>query len=352
MAQRRIIALLAALFALAIVPLGCGGDEVDGGSGSSDVETETETEASNALGSAGLKEPKSGRVDLTVEVSSGGREGGSVEANLSGPFRLTGGVLPVADLTATVEGSVEGKPVDFEGGLTLLPKRGAFTYEGVEYDIPPFYFNNAKLSFLPSKPKQGGKGQTFALDVCREAAIDRAAADFGDDLVEEGQVRVGGVPTTQYGGEVDVPAALGAAVDLAGQSPCRAQLASAGVELEEVEAAEDDVAAAVQNAHLEVNVGNDGIVRRVSGELAADPKGGGFDAVEVAFELNLSGVNEPQKVAPPSPGGKLILAWFETFGMSSLEAVAVSTETDGLGRVLEMIASGILPESGGAGGGS
>jgi hypothetical protein len=345
MPRHRIIALPVAIVALAMAPLACGesegnasGDGEGSGGGGDGVE--------KTLGDADLKEPRSGRVELTLQIDSGGREGGSVEATLSGPFEQTGQVLPLADLAATVKGTVEGRPVDFKGGLTLLRKRGFLEYEGVAYEIPPLYFNNSKLSFLPSKPRAGGKGQIFAVDICRASAADRAAADFGDDLVEVGPAQVEGQPTTRYGGDVDVAAALEAIGDLAKEPACRAQLASAGVLLEEVEEAEDEVAAAAPKAHLEVQVGDDDVIRRVRGELTAEPKGGGFDGVEGEFELTLSEVDEPQRITPPS-GAKPILAWFGRFGLSPLEGGAVATEPEGLGFVLELLAGDILPAGAG-----
>ena len=119
MSRFRIVGLLVVLAALATVVVGCGGDD----------------DPAEVLDSASLEDLKSGNLDFSLSVKSRGREGGNLDVSLSGPFLRRGKDLPELDLTATVEGTADGKAIDLEGGLTLLSDRGFLNYKGVEYEI-------------------------------------------------------------------------------------------------------------------------------------------------------------------------------------------------------------------------
>ncbi len=328
--------MLVALFALAAAGAGCGSND------GSDAAPEEASEAQKVLGGVSLDGLKSGRIDLALGITSGGKEGSSLDLRVSGPFRRTGGVLPIADLEITAKGVVDGEPIDFEGGLTLLPKRGFLDYEGVKYEIDPYNFNIAKGAFLPSTPIPGSKRQTYALTGCLEAAADLDLAEFGENLSDKPGANFDGVRTTEISGELDAPAVLDALVKLAKSSDCKAQLAAAGRSPEEVEGLGDDLRGSVKSTHLEASVGDDGIPRRIAGELTADPSGGGSEEVEVDFEFGLGAVNEAPEIKLPS-NAKPIFAWLQRLGLSSFESAFLFSEAEALGRVLELVTADLLP---------
>jgi hypothetical protein len=325
----RIIGLLLTLAALAIAAVGCGGGEDPG----------------EVLESASLKGLNSGNVDLSLNVKSGGSEGGDIAAHLSGPFQRRGKDLALVDLTATVKGVVNGEAIDIKGGLTLLSNRGFVNYEGTDYEIDPRNFSFAKSSFLPLAPYQGKESADLALSACQEAAAGLDLADLGDNLANDGSADVDGVSTTKVSGDLDVAAALDAIVELAENPSCGAQLGAAGRSADDLSKIRDELSGAVKEAHVEVFVGDDGIVRKIAGDLAAEPKGGGQDEVEADFDLTLSEVNEDPKITVPSRA-KPILTWFAEIGVSPFEAAFLVSEPEGLGFVLERVSADLLPSGG------
>lgn len=328
MSRVRIIVLLAALAALATVAVACG---------------ESGEDPKKVLGDASLDGVRSGNLDFSLNVESQGAEGGKLDVSLSGPFKRRGKDFPLVDLAATVKGTANGEAIDFEGGLTLLPNRGFFNYEGVDYEIDPEYFGLAKPSFLPAAPSQGKEGGVSALSGCQEAAAGLDVNDLGDDLSNEGSAEVDGTDTTKISGDLDVAAALDALVTLAENPSCSAQLAAAGRSADELEKVRDELSDSVEGAHVEVYVGDDGIIRKIAGELTAEPQGGGQDEVEVEFELSFSEVNESPEIKAPSGGAESILVWLEGLGVSPFGAFALVSESEGLGQLLDLIVADAFP---------
>jgi hypothetical protein len=322
----RILALLIGLAALTALAMGCGGGDES---------------PESTLRDASMEGIDSGNVDLSLQVSSVGRESGNVELSLTGPFRRKA-ELPQVALKATVEGEAGGEAIDLEGGLTLLSDRGFFNYEGTEYEIDPEYFGLAKPTFLPLAPGQGKKGTVSALNGCLEAASGLDLGSFGNNLSEGGNADVDGTATTKISGDLDVPAVLAALVELAEDPSCETQLTAAGRSAAELEQLESELAGTVKKAHVEIYVGDDDIIRKVAGELVAEPKGSGRDRVEAEFELTLSEVNEGPEIVAPA-GGKPILVWLEGLGIDPFDALFLVGEKEGLGRILELAAADAFP---------
>jgi hypothetical protein len=326
--RSRIVALLAALAALAVVVSGCGGGE---------------EKPRDVLSGASLEAVESGNVELSLHAESTGKEGGDVDISLSGPFQRKED-FPRFGLKAAVKGDVGGKAIDFEGGLTLLSDHGFLAYEGTEYEINAEYFRLAKPTFLPPKPGQGKKGKVSALSACQEAAAALDLASFGTNLRNEGSADVDGASTTKISGDLDVSAALGALVELAEDPSCDAQLAAAGRSAGELEELEGELAGAVKKAHVEIYVGDDDIIRKVAGELVAEPKGA-HGQVEADFELTLSEVNEDPEIESPAKA-KPILYWLGGLGVDPFEALYLVSQSEGLGRLLELAAADAFPALG------
>jgi hypothetical protein len=323
-ARFRLVALLVAATALAGLVGGCGGGDES---------------PESILSNASLEGVESGSVELALQVESKGKKGGHVDVTLSGPFER-GDELPQFALKGAVNGSVSGEILDFEGGLTLLPDRAFLNYEGTEYEINQEYFDLAQPTFLPLKPGQGKKGTVSALNACLEAAAGLDLASFGSNLKDEGSVDIDGTATTKISGDLNVPAALDALVELAENPSCKAQLTAAGRSAEDLKKLEGELAASTGKAHIDVYVDDEHIIRKVAGELAAEPKASG--PVEAEFELTVSDVNEVPKIPVPT-GGKSILLWLGRFGIEPFNALFLAGETEGLAQLLELVAADVLP---------
>lgn len=336
MRHGRIVVVVAALVALLTAPSGCGGGDA--------ARKPADEEGPRAiLSGISLDQVNSGVIDLSLRIKSTGGKGSNLAIEVSGPFRKTEGPIPIADIELTAKGNLDGEAGDFQGGLTLLPKRGFLTYEGVEYELNPYNYNFAKESFLPSKPR-GKDGKLFAFTVCLESAADRGVAEFVENPVDEGKVEVDGVRATKVSGDLDVAAALDAIDELANELACRAQLASAGRSPEEVEEATKNLRGGVKDAHFEAYVGDDGVPLKVAASFAAEPKGGGRDEIQVDLEFALSAVDEAPQIKH-SAGARSIFAWFEKLGLNSLESGFLFSETESLARVLELISADLgLPQ--------
>jgi hypothetical protein len=328
----RIFALLAALSALTAVFAACGGSD------------KSSEDPQKVLENASLEGVKSGNIDLSLGVNSAGDEGGNVDVKLSGPFQSGGkGDLPQLAMTASAKGTAKGEDVDFEGGLTLLSDRAYVNYEGTEYEVDPTTFGFVKSGFEQAQ-QQGGGSESNPADVtaCQEAATGLKVGDFVDNLTNEGSADVDGTSTTEVSGDLDVGAAIDAIIKLTENPACASQLEAAGpLPIGELEKAKGELTGAVKKAHVEVYVGDDDIVRKVSGEFTGNP-GGGRAPVTVDFEFTLSGVNANRKIEVPS-GTKPITVLFGQLGIDPLEFLSWSRGGEGVRSLGEKVAADALP---------
>ncbi len=102
MSPIRVSIVFVALLALVTALAACGSSS----SGNSENPQKVVNEAT-------LKGIKSGTLNLSLGVKVEGSEGGNLNVSLSGPFQSEGkGQLPEFDMTAKVNGSINGKNVD------------------------------------------------------------------------------------------------------------------------------------------------------------------------------------------------------------------------------------------------
>jgi hypothetical protein len=341
----RIFTLFAALVALAAALAACGG-----GSSSSDPQ--------KVVDEATLQGIESGKLDLSVGVDVKGEKSGHVDASLSGPFQSEGEQeLPELDLTAKANGSVGGENVDFEGGLTLLGSKAYVNYSGTEYEVDPTTLNFVKSAI---KKQSRANGQSVEGETgCQEAAGKLKVADFIENLSDEGSADVGGTSTTKVSGGLDAPGAIEALTELIEDPACSEQLNAAGPlpSTSELEKAKGEVEEAVKEAHVDLYVGDDHIVRRITAKATIEPPKGaagesGAQSVGLEIDLTLTGVNEEQTISAPQ-SSKPLNDLFLKLGVNPIElAGALSGEgglsgAGGLSGLLEGIGGG----SGGSGGG-
>ncbi len=331
MTRFRILALLAALTAMASILVACGSSS-DSGSSSEDPQ--------KVIESASLEGVKSGNLDLSLDVKSEGKEGGEVEVKLSGPFEAGAkGELPQLEMSAEANGTAKGENIDFEGGLTLLTDRAFIGYKGNSYEIDPTTFGYVKSGLESSLQQEGSKSGDIT--ACQKAAEGIKFSQFAEELVNEGSADVEGTSTTKVSGDVDVSGGIDALIQLTEDPACSSQLEAAGqLPLGELEEAKGELAKGVKNAHVDLYVGDDDIVRKFAVELTIQPPEAGNEKVELELEMTLSGVNEEQSFSEPS-GAKPLEDLFKDAGIDPAE----------VGKLLEGGVEGLLDRVGAGSGG-
>lgn len=336
MSRLRIFFAFAALIALVTAFAACGG----GGGGSEDPQA--------VVDDATLKQIQSGSIDLSLSVKAEGDEGGNLDISLSGPFQSEGeGKLPQLDLTAKASGSIGGEDIDFDGGLMLLSNSAYVHYQGVDYEVDPTTFSYVKSALKQAQQQAGGEESSAGLSGCQEAAGKLKLNDFVENLSNEGGADVGGTGTTKVSGDLNVSGAIDSLVKLAEDPACSSQLGATGAlpSAAELDKAKGEVASALKTAHVDLYVGDDHIVRRVTAQLTIEPpqgSGEGPESVELELDLSLTGVNEEQTIEAPQ-GAKPLNDLFLKLGINPIELLGGEGGAGGLGSLLEGL--------GGAGGG-
>jgi hypothetical protein len=340
----RIFALFAILAALATTFAACGGGDDDGGSGGSSSD-----DPQQVVESASLEGVKSGELDLSLHVNAEGEEGGEVDVTLSGPFEEGAkGELPQADMALTVDGSSEDEEIKFDGGLTLLTDRGFIDYEGTAYEVDPTTFGFLKSAFEQAQ-QEGGEEDITA---CQKAAEGIEFSQFADNLETEGGADVEGTSTTKVSGDLNVSGAIDALIKLTENPACASQLEQAGpLPISELEEAKGELSEAVEKAHLDIYVGEDDIVRKMTAELVISPPDTADEKVELEIDLTLSGVNEEQTFDEPE-NAKPLEALYKELGVNPLELLEAVGGEGGLEGLLEGVTGGTGSSSGGGSAGA
>lgn len=269
--------------------------------------------ALSACGSSGSDDPQSvvdeatlqgvdsGKIDLAVKADVQGKKGGDLNISLSGPFQSEEDAeTPDLDLSFSVDGTVDNEKIDREGGLTLLGNKAFVGYEGTEYEVDPTTFNFVKSMIK----QQGDKGNSSDVSACQEAAGDFELKNFVENLKDEGSADVGGTETTKISADLNGTGAVEAFSKLIEDPACSAQLKAAGPlpSAAELEEAKSTIKDSLKSAHVELYVGDDHIVRRVTAKGTIEPSADSkvsAERVDLDLDLTLTGVNEEQTISAP-----------------------------------------------------
>ena len=285
------------------------------------------------LESASFEGVESADFDASLKIESKGEQGGNVDVSLSGRAQAEG-----IDMSATVTGTARGKAIDFEGGLTLLADHGFVNYEGTEYEIDPNNYSIAKPLFFPALAEKGGA----EIRACKQAASGIQAGDLVDNLTNDGSAEVAGTETTKISGELDVPAAVEAIVNLVEDPACNAQFeALSPVGLYKVRLLGEELSTSAEKAAVQIYVGDDNIVRKLSAEFSGDP-GGGREPISVHLELSLSEINADRKIEVPAQA-KSIFTLLGKLGVSPLEFLGWSRGGEGVRSLGEKVTADVFP---------
>jgi hypothetical protein len=337
LSRLRFLHALAAVAALigattALVACGGGGDK----SGES---------PQTVVNEATLQGVESGDVDLSLGVKAQGPEGGNLDVSLSGPFQGEGkGALPQLDMDAKAKGSINGKNVDFEGGLVLLPNTAFVNYEGTEYEVDPTTFSFVESTLKQAQREGGAETGADGVAACQEEFGKLKVAEFIENSSNEGSADVGGTNTTKISGDLDISGAIDSVLEVVESQACRTQLAAAGPlpSKSEIEKAKDQVNSSVKAAQVSIYVGDDDIVRRIEAQLQIEPKSGGSGPkkVELNLDLKLTGVNEEQTISAPQ-SAKPLSKLFLKLGINPIELLGLLQGEEGgesLGELFEGLA--------------
>lgn len=329
MSRIRFLFAIAALTVVASALAACGG-----GGGNSDASPQS------LLDGATLEGVESADLSAKMDISATGKKGGDIEVTLAGPFEsVEGGSTPKLDLTAEASGSMNGKDVEFEGGLVLLPNSAYVGYEGTEYEVDPTTYGFIESALKQAQRQGAQESEAGGTSACRKAVAGLKVGDFVDNLANEGETDVGGTTTTKVSGDLDVAGAIDEMLKLYSDPACSSQLSAAG-ELpssSELRSAKGEVSRAVKAAHVDVYVGDDDIVRRISAQLTIEPKesNGGPRSVRIDLDLKLTGVNEEQEIAAPD-SAKPLSKLFLKLGVNPIELLGLlEGEGEGLNELLE-----------------
>ena len=265
------IAVVAVLVAASVALAACGGGS--GKSGESPQER------------CSTKRPCRGSKAATSTSRSASRrsgaEGGHLDVSLSGPFQGEGaGSLPQLDMNAKAKGDFNGKNVDFEGGLVLLPNTAFVNYEGTEYEVDPTTFSFVESALEPGPARRRRRNRRRpASPPARKNSASLKVADFLENGNNEGSADVGGTSTTKVSGDLErlrrdrLGARSGRKPGLPRPARRRRPAALEGGNRRRPSSQVDRIA--VKTAHVDVYVGDDDIVRRIAAQLKIEPKNGG-----------------------------------------------------------------------------
>jgi hypothetical protein len=195
--------------------------------------------------------------------------------------------MPVVDIKVNVD--AESANLDLEGGFGTSGDKAWFTRGDNAYAVP----QDAWHKIVEARESGAGAGQDSpALNLEPNGWLRKVTSEDGGE--------VDGVVTTHLSADVDAAAAI-------------AQIAQAMADAGQLGAsplpdAAQRLGGLLSDAELEVWVGKDEIIRRLTFELSG--KGDANRPVDMDLRFELSGVNEPQDVSAPAklestlPGGQ------------------------------------------------
>jgi hypothetical protein len=247
-------------------------------------------------------------------------------------------------MTAKAKGNFNGKDINFDGGLVLLPNTAFVNYEGTEYEVDPTTFSFVESALAQAQREGGAETGSDGVAACQEEFGRLKVADFLENGSNEGSADVGGTSTTKVSGDLNVSGAIDSVLEVVESQACRAQLAAAGPlpSKSEVDKAKSQVGSAVKSAHVDVYVGDDDIVRQISAQLQVEPQNGGSGpkSVEIELDLKLTEVNEEQTISAPA-NAKPLSKLFLKLGINPIELLGLLQGEEGgesLGELFEGLA--------------
>jgi hypothetical protein len=319
----RIIALLTVIAALAGTLAACGDDG---------EETATAGGLEGMAERANWDGVRNGELELALEVDDHVKEE-EINMRILGTFiTAEEEELPQFDMAAEAHGPLNGREIDFDAGLTLLPDRAVLNYDEETYEPDDAQFERLKSSFEETK----GDGSAGDFTACAQAAEEMDLNQLIANLSNEGKAEtLDGVPVTRLSGDLNVPRAFAALATLTEDEACGAQLKALGSwPVDELEAIEKGLGNSLKEKRVELDLDKSDRLRRLAVDLMmVGPKGAKREKVEIDLDLRLARVNEIEELPVPSPA-KPMSALTKRLGYDPLEAIEAD-EGGGLAALLE-----------------
>jgi hypothetical protein len=242
---------------------------------------------------------KSGVLGFTLTLKPTGSSTLSTPITLSlgGPFQSRGsGKLPQSDFTIGI--SALGRHGSL--GVISTGTAGYVSLQGTNYQLPQADFQKLQQSFSSAQSSGGSQDAGLA-----QLGID--PEHWLTHPVVVGTETVNGASTTHIRAGVDVTALISDLNSFLAKTAKSTNAASSGVPTQIPPATQQKIAAAVQNATVDVWTGkNDSTLRKLTLSLTVPVTGqistslGGMTSAGIVLTIQYAKLNQPQSVATPT----------------------------------------------------
>jgi hypothetical protein len=245
----------------------------------------------------------SGILNLSLEASAEGDQGGSFSASLGGPFQGDPddrNKLPELDLTASVSGEGAGGSIDFEGALTVGEDNAFITYQDQAYEVGEETFGQIRDQLqAQAAAAQDTEDETGASLGAFFEQFDIDPTTWLSELENEGTDDLDGESAIHIHGVADIRQIASDLVRIGSQVPGAERQ---GVSPEELEAGLAQVEQFISEATIDVYGGEDDrLLRGLDVNLGIEPpEEAGVGNIDLVFSVRLSDVNEQQTIEVPS----------------------------------------------------
>ncbi|MEJ7875644.1 MAG: hypothetical protein WKF62_03215, partial [Solirubrobacterales bacterium] len=302
---KTLLTALALALPIPVAIAGCGGDEGSDDDPADVLEATFTNDAS----------VESGVLDLTLDLAVEGDQGGSLQANVTGPFVSDPenpsqlGQLDL-DISASGDGATAEMLGDFQAGVTVTEDNLYVNYNDTDYELGAEAFEQLKAQQEAAAGATEGEDAGSFTEQCAQAIEaqggDAAACDFDvttwfSELSNDGTEDVGGSDTTHISGSLDVEAMLSDLFALGASVPG----ATGGVDPALIEPQLGQVSEAVSGATFDVySATEDDTLRGLDLALDIDTAaiGGaaaGVESAALSFSLEISDVGSDQTIEAP-----------------------------------------------------
>lgn len=305
---------LALLFSalLVAVLVGCGGgDDSDGGG-----DTGEDPQAILDAAFASDNTVSSGNLDLSVEGSAEGDQGGSFSLSLSGPFQGDPddpAALPQLDWDATAEAEGAGQSFSVDGGVVVTADNAFVEYQDQAYEVGTDTFEQLK-SQLEAQQEAAGNTEGLSFKEAFVQGCSQSISQQGGDpsacenidigswlgeLSNEGTEDIDGDEATHISGQLDVEAMVNDLVELGTAVPSAGGAQPTDEQIQQV-------TDAISEAGFDVYVDEDDQVRQVDFtfglDLSSIPEAAssGVSTADLSFSAGVAEPNEEQTIEAPA----------------------------------------------------
>lgn len=316
---RRIAELFVGGVAIGALIAGCGGNAPGGAD-----------QAAQALEVPGFRHLQSGELEAILSIEGSGRTNNLYARILGTFFKADRDALPQVDFGAEAKGALRGRPLDLYTALIATDDRAVLTYDGDTFETDRDTFEMLQASF----GKSLGSGDSADPAACLEAAVQSLPGLVaGRPAKPTHTTDLEGTAPTVITANLKIQALADAFQRLQAHPGCGPQLEAAPVDTV-LEVVERVIEPGAKSAEAKLSMGDDGIVREVSVQVAHAPsheEGGG----NLELRLRLGSVNEVTEL-PPCYGERPLAALFNELGFNPLRLIE-SGKADGVVGLLDGI---------------